>query len=179
MGKYVARLSILRGVVGFLNFFTLGAVIGWCLTEDTIYIVAITIYVICNLAAAVLLWKAALKNPPVLEYEDDCTALLKLHIPTMIYAALLLILLAAELAMPYFTRGVEDPFQAQWYGGTLVSAKYFMQSLMPLGINTVMVEAVAEDIQINFYYPASFLNLLIYAVTITVIYKKNLSKARG
>lgn len=50
---------------------------------------------------------------------------------------------------------------------------------MPLGINTVMVEAVAEDIQINFYYPASFLNLLIYAVTITVIYKKNLSKARG
>lgn len=171
MGKYVARLTILRGVVGFLNFFTLGAVIGWFLTEGT-YIVAITIYGICNLAAAVLLWRAALKNPPVLEYEDDCTALLKLHIPTMIYAALLLILLAAELALPYFIRGMDDPFRAQWYGGTLVSAKYFMQSLMPLGINTVMVEAVAEDIQTNLYYPVSFLNLLIYAVTITVIYKK-------
>ena len=62
MGKYVARLTIVRGTVGFLNFFTLGAVIGWCLTEDTIYIVAITIYGICNLVAAVLLWKAALRR---------------------------------------------------------------------------------------------------------------------
>lgn len=169
MGKYVARLTIVRGVVGFLNFFTLGAVIGWCLTEDTIYIVAITIYVICNLAVAVLLWKAALKNPPVLEYEDDRSALLKLHIPTMIYAALLLILLAADLVLP---DGMTDPLCENVYVSWLGTAKYFMQSLMPLGMNTVMVVAVAEDIQTNFYYPASFLNLLIYAVTITVIYKK-------
>lgn len=50
--------------------------------------------------------------------------------------------------------------------------RYFYQAICPLGINTMLMVCVTDSIDSYAYDLSNFLNLALYAVVITVIYKR-------
>lgn len=165
MVKSVIKFSVIRLVLAAVNFFTLGALIGFFLTEGKVYTSLIAVYMIFNILLFSLVWAFILNIPPRKSGSSDRFDLLVLHIPTLIYLLLTLGLLAANLIL----KAVE-PGAGGFYVMDMI--RYFYQAICPLGINTMLMVCVTDSIDSYAYDLSNFLNLALYAVVITVIYKR-------
>lgn len=161
MAKSVIRFSIIRLVLSVANFFSIGGLIGFFLTEGKVYVSLIVVYMILNLLMFSLIWVFLLNVPPREAGRTNRSDLLVLHIPTIIYFALTLGLLTADLVL-----GVVE----------LDTIKYFYQVVCPLGINTIMICCVEDSMDSYVYYLSTFLNLMIYTAVITITYKRERDK---
>ena len=163
MTKSVVRFSVIRLILSVLNFFSIGGVLLFFLTEGTVHVPFLVVYMLLNIAVFSLVW-AFLLNVPREAGGTARSDLLTLHIPTILYSVLTLVLLAADLAF------------GDVAATAFVTIKYIYAVACPLGINTIAAISMADSIDSYVYYLSIFLHLAIYAAVITVVYKSDIKR---
>lgn len=160
MVKSTIRFFILTVAFSVIYFFTFGGIIGFALTEEGVNVPLVVIFMFLNILIYAAIWIAALKVPPYQENVVHGLDYLVLHMPTIFYLVCTLGLLTADLLLGDIAIT------------TLGTLKYFYQMICPLGINTVMAISIVDSIDTYVYYLSVFLNLLLYAVVITIAFKR-------
>lgn len=164
MTKSVVRFSVIRLILSVVNFFSIGGVLLFFLTEGTVHVPFLVVYMLLNIAVFSLVWAFLLNVPPREAGGTARSDLLTLHIPTILYSVLTLVLLAADLAF------------GDVAATAFVTIKYIYAVACPLGINTIAAISMADSIDSYVYYLSIFLHLAIYATVITVVYKSDIKR---
>ena len=163
MAKSVLRFSLIRLALSVVNFFTLGALISFFLTEGEVHTAGIAVYMVLNILIFSLVWVLTLNIPPREAGKSNRSDLLTLHIPTLIYFGLTLVLLAADLLF--------GAAESEAGGYALVMLRYLYLSVCPLGINTLLVSYLDDFAGSFAYYVSVILHLMLYAGVITAACK--------
>lgn len=164
MTKSVVRFSVIRLILSVVNFFSIGGMLLFFLTEGAVHVPLLVVYMLLNIAVFSLVWAFLLNVPPLEAGMTARSDLLTLHIPTILYSVLTLGLFAADLAFGDVAATVID------------TIKYFYSAVCPLGINTIAAIAMVDTIDSYVYYLSLLLHLAIYAAVITWVYKSDIKR---
>lgn len=167
MFKYTLKFLGVTALTSVLHFFTIGTVVGFFLTEGSVNLPLSLIFMALNLAFFIAVWIVTLKSTKIFQSDMRLPySVLKMNIPAVVYAVLTLLLLIG-----HFLLG-QSPVAL-----FLPAVEYGFLTVSPLGINTVMLLAIAgelwslydnELIYMAVYFLGNLLNLIVYAAVITV-----------
>lgn len=167
MFKYTLKFLGVTALTSVLHFFTIGTVVGFFLTEGSVNLPLSLIFMALNLAFFIAVWIVTLKSTKIFQSDMRLPySVLETNIPAVVYAVLTLLLLFG-----HFLLG-QSPVAL-----FLPAVEYGFLTVSPLGINTVMLLAIAgelwpafenEPLYMAVYAFGNLLHILIYAAVITV-----------
>lgn len=172
MLKYTLKFLGITALTSVLYFFTIGTVVGFFFTEGSVNLPLSLIFMVLNLVFFIKIWQAALKSPKVFHPDMRLPyTVLEMNIPAVVYAVLTVLLLIG-----HFLLG-QSPVAL-----FLPAIEYGFLTVSPLGMNTVMLLAIADELwplydnELHYnellymaeYFLGNLLHILIYTAVITV-----------
>lgn len=167
MFKYTLKFLGVTTLTSVLYNFTIGMIISFFLTEGSVNLPLSLIFMALNLVCFIKIWQAALKSPKVFQPDIRLPyTVLEMNIPAIVYAVLTLLLLIGHFLLGHSPAALFLP-----------TVEYGFLTVSPLGINAVMLLAIAEElwplydnelIYMAVYFLGNLLNLIVYVAVITV-----------
>lgn len=175
MGRTTMRffmLSLIPSVMyWWLGYFL--CILGIGLSAKVPDAVIIVLFMLLNVLIYSAIWLWMLERPPHRDKTIGRADYMVLHIPTIFYFVCTIGLLTTELVLnriyPVSELGVTGLLYETFVHFHTV--KLFYQMICPLGLNTALV-CIMAPASSTVYYLVTFLNLLLYAVLITIWFKK-------
>lgn len=167
MLKYTLKFLSVTALASVLHFFTIGTVVGFFLTEGSVNLSLSLIFMVLNLAFFIAIWTVTLKSAKIFQSDMRLPySVLEMNIPAVVYAVLTLLLLIGHFLLGQSPSALFLP-----------AVEYGFLTVSPLGINAVMLLAIAGELWPAFdngpiymavYTFGNLLHILIYAAVITV-----------
>lgn len=178
MFKYTLKFLGVTTLTSVLHFFTIGTVVGFFLTEGSVNLPLSLIFMVLNLVFFIAVWTVTLKSPKIFHPDMRLPYIVpEMNIPAIVYAVLTLLLLSVHFLFGQSPAALFLP-----------AVEYGFLAVSPLGINTVMLLAIAgelwplydnELLYTAVYALGNLLHLIIYAAVITVTCRRVQQNAKA